>query len=123
MRLAAAGRIDQFPDIKWIVPHGGGTLAVLWQRMDKQFASVGELTGFSKLPSSYARHFVYDTATNTPATLALAAEEQGADRLVLGTDFPFIDFDDMGAAVRTVRECSALDAGAAAAVLSGDVLA
>jgi aminocarboxymuconate-semialdehyde decarboxylase len=120
LRLISSGRVDQFPDVKWIVPHAGGTLPQLWQRMDKQYASVGgEVLGFSKQPSEYAAHFIYDTATNTPETLALAAGEIGADRLVLGTDFPFIDFDDMGAAVRTVRECAAIDDAAAAAVLAG----
>jgi aminocarboxymuconate-semialdehyde decarboxylase len=110
LRLISSGRIDQFPEIKWIVPHAGGTLAVLWQRMDKQYASVGgEVLGFTKKPSEYASHFIYDTATNTPETLALAADQLGADRLVMGTDFPFIDMEDMGAAVRTVKECSAID--------------
>ena len=110
LRLISSGRIDQFPEIKWIVPHAGGTLAVLWQRMDKQYASVGgEMLGFTKLPSEYASHFIYDTATNTPETLVLAAGTLGADRLVMGTDFPFIDFDDMGAAVRTVKDCAAID--------------
>lgn len=109
LRLVSSGRIDQFPDIKWIVPHAGGTLAVLWQRMDKQYASVGEMLGFDRMPSEYAGHFIYDSATNTPDTLALAADEFGANRLVMGTDFPFIDFDDMGAAVKTVKECRAID--------------
>ena len=109
LRLISSGRVDQFPDIEWIVPHAGGTLAVLWQRMDKQYASVGELLGFEKQPSEYESRFIYDTATNTPATLALAADQFGADRLVMGSDFPFIDFDDMGAAVRTVRDCAAIE--------------
>jgi aminocarboxymuconate-semialdehyde decarboxylase len=120
LRLISSGRIDQFPDIKWIVPHAGGALAVLWQRMDKQYASNGgEVLGFTKKPSEYAGHFIYDTATQTPATLALAVGEIGADRLVMGTDFPFIDFDDMGAAVRTVEDCSALDESGTRAVLEG----
>lgn len=124
LRLISSGRIDQFPDIKWILPHAGGTLPLMWQRMDKQYASGGgELIGFTKQPSEYAGRFVYDTATNTPATLELAAGVFGADRLVLGTDFPFIDFDDMGAAVRTVEECPALDQAMAKAVLEGSALA
>ena len=46
-------------------------------------------------PSTYARRFTYDTVTYKPRTLRYLVDVVGADRVVLGTDWPApMTFDD-----------------------------
>jgi hypothetical protein len=45
-------------------------------------------------PSSFATSFWYDTLVYDPANLSLLAERAGADRLVIGTDYPFTIAED-----------------------------
>lgn len=42
-----------------------------------------------KAPSEYLRQLYYDTLVYSPENLAHLIAEVGADRLVLGTDYPF----------------------------------
>lgn len=118
MRLLSSGRAEQFPRIRWIVPHAGGTLPLMWQRLDNQYEYNRDMIGLDRPPSTYARRFLYDTANQSPATLALAVSEQGADRLLFGTDYPFIGRHDMGYAVRALRECPALGDAEVDAILA-----
>ena len=43
----------------------------------------------AKTPSAYLKDLHYDTLVYSPENLAYLIEQVGADRLVLGTDYPF----------------------------------
>jgi predicted TIM-barrel fold metal-dependent hydrolase len=79
----------RYPHIKIINSHLGGALPMLLQRLDNQYNWVApEIT---EPPSTQARRMWYDTVGHfhVPA-LRCACESFGADRLVLGTDFPYL---------------------------------
>ena len=46
-----------------------------------------------KPPSSYLRRLYYDCVTHSEAGLRLLLDHAGADRVVLGSDWPFVRWD------------------------------
>ena len=74
--------------MKILNSHLGGALPMLIQRMDNQLP--WEAPETPEKPSQAARRMWYDTVGHGhPPALRCAAETFGADRLVLGTDFPY----------------------------------
>jgi aminocarboxymuconate-semialdehyde decarboxylase len=90
--LIFGGVLDELPDLKIVCAHGGGTTACLCGRWDHGWRVRPETRALPKAPSEYLRRLYYDTLTHSGATLNLLLEVIGADRLVLGSDFPY----DMG---------------------------
>ncbi len=88
MQLITRGIPSRYPKIKIINSHLGGALPMLLQRADDQYA--WEYPPTPEAPSVAARRMWYDTVGHghVPA-LRCAVESFGADRLVLGTDFPY----------------------------------
>jgi 6-methylsalicylate decarboxylase len=88
MQLITHGIPSRYPNIKIINSHLGGALPMLLQRADNQYS--WEYPDTPELPSAAARRMWYDTVGHghIPA-LRCAIESFGADRLVLGTDFPY----------------------------------
>lgn len=115
MKLVHSGVVDRFPGIRWIVPHLGGLVPMVLDRVDRIWALNKDKVGGDRPPSEGLRRLYYDTANSTIATLRLAVEALGADRLVFGTDFPYVDRHDLR---RPIRDVVAVVPGAAQ-VLSG----
>jgi len=86
LELLQSGFTDRFPNIKTIVPHLGGTLPFLSQRLDHMAQRFMPGKG---VPSAVLRNFWFDTVNAYPPALRLAIETFGIDRLVFGTDWPF----------------------------------
>jgi hypothetical protein len=88
MQLITRGIPSRYPDIKIINSHLGGALPMLLQRADNQY--LWESPDTPELPSTAARRMWYDTVGHghVPA-LRCAVDSFGADRLLLGTDFPY----------------------------------
>jgi 6-methylsalicylate decarboxylase len=78
LRLALSGVTQRYPDIKVIVPHFGGTIPFLWARIQR------------RNKTDLLRSFYWDTANGYAPALTCACQTLGADRLMLGTDFPYI---------------------------------
>jgi aminocarboxymuconate-semialdehyde decarboxylase len=85
LRLILAGIVDRYPRLRIIVPHLGGTLPFLIERLD---GSLAERTQYK--PSEYLKRLCYDTVNGSRAALRCARDAFGADRLLLGTDFPHL---------------------------------
>jgi aminocarboxymuconate-semialdehyde decarboxylase len=79
----------RYPRMKIINSHLGGALPMLLQRLDNMYRSVAP--EMKEPPSRQASRMWYDTVGHfhVPA-LRCACESFGADRLVLGTDFPYL---------------------------------
>jgi aminocarboxymuconate-semialdehyde decarboxylase len=79
----------RYPHVKIINSHLGGALPMLLQRLDNQYSWTAP--GLAEPPSTQARRMWYDTVGHfhVPA-LRCAFESFGAERLVLGTDFPYL---------------------------------
>jgi len=86
LELMQAGFTQRFPKIKTILPHLGGTLPFLMQRLDHM---AGRFMPGKGAPRELARTFWYDTVNAYVPSLRLAIETYGIDRLVFGTDWPF----------------------------------
>ncbi|MFF2550706.1 amidohydrolase family protein [Nocardia sp. NPDC058058] len=88
MQLITAGFPLRYPNIKIINSHLGGALPMLLQRADNQY--MWEAPQTPEAPSVQARRMWYDTVGHghLPA-LQAAIDSFGADRLLLGTDFPY----------------------------------
>ncbi len=86
LELMQAGFTQRFPKIKTILPHLGGTLPFLMQRLDHM---ANRFMPGKGVPRTLARSFWYDTVNAYVPSLRLAIETYGIDRLVFGTDWPF----------------------------------
>ena len=84
----------RYPGIRFIVPHLGGPIPMLLNRLDKQ--GVRDLGKLGELPSVTARRFWYDTVCyGSAAAITCACEAFGADRLVTGSDYPVLqDYEE-----------------------------
>ena len=82
----------RYPHMKIINSHLGGALPMVLQRLDNQYKWAAPDT--PELPSVQARRMWYDTVGHFHApALRCACESLGADRLLLGTDFPYLQGD------------------------------
>ena len=79
----------RYPNIKMIVPHLGGIIPMLLNRLDNQAPQ--QHPDLPEKPSITARRFYYDTVGHgSQAALACAAEAFGADHLLTGSDYPVL---------------------------------
>ena len=115
MHLITHGIPTRYPDIKIINSHLGGALPMLLQRADDQYR--WEAPDTPERPSVAARRMWYDTVGHghVPA-LRCAIDSFGADRLLLGTDFPYENGDTFVRAVDYVDDLQ-VDPYAARAIL------
>jgi len=93
LRLVFSGLTSRYPRIRIIVPHLGGTLPFLLQRLDDHAERMrfrGEPPAIDGPPSAFVKQLWFDTVNCHPASLRCACESFGADRLMLGTDFPYL---------------------------------
>jgi len=104
LRLVLAGIIHRFPKIRFIVPHLGGTLPFLVTRLDT--SSVTRRWQYK--PSEYLKRLWYDSINGNVAALRCAREAFGADRLVLGTDFPHLPGERFNQCVTYIQESDLL---------------
>lgn len=86
--LMFGGVLDAFPKLDVMLPHAGGTFPALIGRMDHGAAMRPEIKHMTKPPSSYLRRFHYDTLAHNSHFLMYMIREIGADRIVLGDDYP-----------------------------------
>lgn len=88
LTLLTNGFLDAFPNITFQVVNLGGTLPFIMERMHAIAAS-------RELPVSVTiaslRRLVYDSASLGPRAIELAAKVIGADRIMLGTDYPIFE--------------------------------
>ena len=108
---------SRFPDIKIILPHLGGFAPFLTARLDQLKDRF--LPNSAMLPSAQAKYFWYDTVNGFPSALRCTQEAVGANRLLLGTDYPFWRDDAFKLCVEYVAEAG-LPAGDADRVLGGN---
>jgi predicted TIM-barrel fold metal-dependent hydrolase len=89
LHLIAKRIPSQFPAITFVIPHLGGPIPMLLERMDNQFSMRQQ--NLPEPPSVTARRFYYDTvAHGSQAALLCAWKAFGADHLLPGSDFPVL---------------------------------
>lgn len=91
--MIAAETMRKYERLRLVLSHLGGTLPwVAWRlSMLDEFPSTFDPSGPRRSVSAELRRFHYDVALSaSPAALQLAADVVGADRLVYGSDMPFV---------------------------------
>lgn len=93
-RMIFSGLFEEHPGIKLVLLHGGGYLPFYCSRADHTWEVRPETRVKipDRPPSDYMKMLYYDTMVFQPLYLRHLVEVVGADRVMLGTDFPF----DMG---------------------------
>jgi aminocarboxymuconate-semialdehyde decarboxylase len=89
--LIFGGVLDACPDLKICVAHGGGPACFAMGRIDRSWHGMPpERRSIPQPPSSYQRRLYYDTVVGSEKALRFLLDEVGADRVVLGSDWPFV---------------------------------
>ena len=89
LHLIARKLPAKYPHITYVIPHLGGPVAMLLERLDNQFSM--QRRGLPEPPSVTARRFYYDTVGHgSHAALLCAWKAYGADHIVPGSDFPVL---------------------------------
>jgi aminocarboxymuconate-semialdehyde decarboxylase len=92
-RLILAGVFERHPGLRMVLVHGGGYLPFYWGRTDHAFRHRPEMRAhIDRLPSEYLHRLHFDMTVFDPDLVTHLVTRFGADRVLLGTDYPF----DMG---------------------------
>ena len=88
--LIFGGVLDRYPGLRICVAHGGGYMPGYWGRMDHGWRARGDCSEHCQHePSSYLRKLWLDTLVFDQDQLDSLVRTHGADKLCLGTDYPF----------------------------------
>jgi len=85
------GVLHKCPALKACVAHGGGPACYAMGRLDRGWQSTpAERRSIAQPPSAYQRRLYYDTVVGSEKALRFLIDEVGIDRVVLGSDWPFV---------------------------------
>lgn len=120
MQLITSGHLQSYPGVKIICSHLGGALPMITRRADDHIAF--EAPDTPEPPSQAVHRLWFDSVSHChePA-LRCAIESFGADRILLGTDFPYENGDTFVRAVEYITDVA--DPGEAHAILDANAMA
>jgi len=103
-----SGVFDRFPNLKLCALHGGGFLPYHLGRFDKEFITGQKVRPAQsvKAPSAYLKNLYFDTLVYDVDTLEYLKTKVGADKLLLGTDYPYTLGDWMAVEKVQALKCS-----------------
>lgn len=113
-----SGRLERYPGAEVILVHGGGFLPYQLGRLQHGWEQFGGAFGATNgtAPNQLAQKFYFDTVLHDADAIAHLIRTVGADRVVVGTDYPF----GMGESqpLELLRSVPGLDAETFAAIVS-----
>ena len=113
------GVLERHPNLNILAVHGGGYLAAYSGRIDHAWGARSDCKGaLTKPPSTYLKKIYFDTVVFTPHQLKYLVDVFGADKILMGTDYPYdmAESDPIGHVVS-----SGLDNASIAAITGGNV--
>ena len=113
------GVLARHPGLKLIAAHGGGYLPAYSGRIDHAWGARSDAAaGLEEPPSAYLKRVYFDSVVFTPHQLAYLVSVFGADRIVMGTDYPYdmAEYDPLGHLVSV----KTFDEATIAAIASGN---
>lgn len=98
-----SGMMEKLPKLNWVFVHAGGAAPFIKGRWDHAYHN-GVVVKFNipKPPTEYFKSLYLDTIAHSQPALTYLINTQGADHVVLGSDYPF-DMADPNP-VSTVRK-------------------
>jgi aminocarboxymuconate-semialdehyde decarboxylase len=98
-RMILKGMFEKYPNLRLCLSHGGGLLAFNIWRLDHSYGLRADLRKtIPQTPSAYLKQLYFDSIVHSVAALEYLVRVVGADRVVIGTDYPMAmgDFDSVG---------------------------
>jgi aminocarboxymuconate-semialdehyde decarboxylase len=87
--LIFGGVLDDHPNLKLVLAHGGGYLAAYSGRIDHAASARPDACEkIHRMPTTYLRRLYFDTIVYTRRQLEYLVQEYGADHVLMGTDYP-----------------------------------
>jgi aminocarboxymuconate-semialdehyde decarboxylase len=87
--LIYGGVLERHPKLNIVLYHAGGALPALLGRLDMGYRLIPECTkAIPRPPSTYASQFHFDIIAHSRPMLSHLVKTFGADRFVIGTDYP-----------------------------------
>jgi predicted TIM-barrel fold metal-dependent hydrolase len=101
LRLILGGVLERHPTLQVVHPHVGGVLPYLMGRIEEQTEVKRRgREHISRSPRSYYRQVYLDLVSPDAAALDFAMQSAGADRLLFGSDHPWVGIDTLLAHVQ-----------------------
>jgi aminocarboxymuconate-semialdehyde decarboxylase len=104
-----SGMLDELPDLKVCIAHGGGAAPYIAGRIDRGYEMREPArSAIPNPPSSYLSRLYYDTILHDEGSLQFLVDKVGADRVLAGSDCPYqlVDAGDP----RPLERIASLDA-------------
>jgi aminocarboxymuconate-semialdehyde decarboxylase len=102
-RLAYSGILERVPELKFVIAHLGAGIPFLAARIDRGYHDPTCGIKTKKPTSEYLKELHTDAVCFYQPALMMAYEFFGADRMVMGSDFP-LPIGDLEAAVPSIEE-------------------
>ena len=110
LNLVLRGVTEQYPDIRWILSHGGGFLPYIGWRGSLVNAMPRLQDAMPLGFLTYLRRFYFDTALSTsPISMAALRELVEPDRTLFGSDFPYAPAVATTLQVQTLKQSPVWD--------------
>ena len=89
--LILGGVLDACPGLKACIARGGGPACFAMGRIDRAWRALPEARrSIPEPPSAYQRRLYYDSVAGSEEALRFLLDRVGADRVMLGSDWPFV---------------------------------
>jgi len=119
--LILGGVLERLPELRVCLAHGGGSFPYTIGRIEHGFRMRPDLvaTDNARSPREYFDRLFFDSCVHDPHALRYLVDVAGADRVMLGTDYPFpLGEQEPGSGIAALQ----LDETAAARLYHGTAL-
>jgi len=117
--LIFGGVLQDCPNLKLVLSHGGGYLPAYSGRIDHAASARPDTcTCLRHMPTTYLKRLYFDTIVYTHPQLEYLVDEYGADHVLMGTDYPYdmAEYDPLEHLAAT----TSLDDASRAAIAGGN---
>jgi predicted TIM-barrel fold metal-dependent hydrolase len=91
-RIIMSGILDEFPKLKLVCPHLGGTLPYIIGRLDHQTQVLKRGPAhLTRAPSEYLKSIWLDVVSPLPLAIRFGRDFMGPDRLLFSSDHPWVE--------------------------------
>lgn len=88
--LVWSGVMEKCPNLKICFAHGGGSFPYILPRLDQGWDVWPDIRQTEHPPSYYAKNFYFDSLVYEPQNLRYLIEQFGVDKIIMGSDYPFL---------------------------------
>jgi aminocarboxymuconate-semialdehyde decarboxylase len=88
MSIVYSGLLDRHPDLRIMFTQGGGWIHFGVGRLDLRYRQRADARPMAHPPAEYLSRMYFDCLVHDDDSLELLKKRAGADRILIGTDFP-----------------------------------